>query len=138
MSLDIFTPSTKKLNIYSDFHKDMLSNPLTGDLALKINEDSVKEALKNLILTDKGERLFQPLLGCDVRQSLFDNMTPASITVIEQSIKDTINNFEPRVSVVNIEVIPEYDNYRVRINISFYVRNSQAPVNFSVFLERTR
>lgn len=138
MAIDILTPKSQKLTVYSDFRKDLLMNPVTSDLTLRLNEDSVKEALKNLILTDKGERLFQPTLGSDVRKSLFDNMTPATVKMIEQNVRSTINNFEPRVTVINVEVIPDYDNYKVQINITFYVRNVQTPVTVSVFLERTR
>jgi phage baseplate assembly protein W len=138
MAIDILTPGAKKLTVYSDFRKDLLMNPVTSDLALRLNEESVKEALKNLILTDKGERLFQPTLGSDVRKSLFDNMTPATIKMLEQNVKSTINNFEPRVTIINVEVLPDYDNYKVQINITFYVRNVQTPVTVSVFLERTR
>ena len=138
MALDIFAPRSKKLTVYSDFHKDLTLNPLNNDVAIRLNEDSVKESLKNLILTDKGERLFQPLIGSDVRKSLFDNMTPATVMMIEQSVRNTINSFEPRATVINVEVIPEYDNYTVKVNITFYVRNLQEPVTVSIFLERTR
>ena len=95
MAINLLTPLRKKLSIYSDLRKDMEVNPITNDLALKTDEESVKESLKNLIPTNKGERLFQPNLGSDVVKSLFDNMTPASIKVLETSIKNTINNYEP-------------------------------------------
>ena len=136
--IDILSSFIRKLNVYSDFRKDLLINPISSDIALKQNEDSVKEALKNLILTDKGERLFQPNIGSDIRKSLFDNMTPASIKVIEQNVKNTINNFEPRVTLISVDVTPDFDNYKIKIDISFYVRNVQTPVTVSVFLERTR
>lgn len=138
MAIDILTPLSRKITIYSDFRKDLMMNPITSDLALRLNEDAVKEALRNIILTDKGERLFQPTLGSDVRKSLFDLMTPATVKMIEQNVRSAINNFEPRVTIVNVEVIPEYDNYTVKINITFYVRNVQEPVTVSIFLERTR
>ena len=113
MAINLLTPLKKKLSIYSDLRKDMEVNPITNDLALKTDEESVKESLKNLILTNKGERLFQPNLGSDVVKSLFDNMTPASIKVLETSIKSTINNYEPRASVLNVEVLPYYDAHIV-------------------------
>lgn len=138
MALDIFAAKSKKLTVYSDFRKDLTLNPLNNDIAIRLNEDSVKESLKNLILTDRGERLFQPLIGSDVRKSLFDNMTPAAVMMIEQNVRNTINNFEPRATVINVEVIPEYDNYTVKVNVTFYVRNLQDPVTVSIFLERTR
>lgn len=138
MAINLLTPLKKKLSIYSDLRKDMEVNPITNDLALKTDEEAVKESLKNLILTNKGERLFQPNLGSDVVKSLFDNMTPASIKVLETSIRNTINNYEPRASVLNIEVLPYYDENMVKINITFYVRNAEVPITVAVFLERTR
>lgn len=138
MAIDILSPNYKKLTVYTDFRKDLLMNPLTSDVVLRLNEDSVKEALKNLILTDKGERLFQPYLGSDVRKSLFDMMTPATVKIIEQNVRTTINNFEPRVTVIDVQVIADPDNYKVQIIISFYVRNVQEPVTVSMFLERIR
>lgn len=138
MAIDILSPNYKKLTVYSDFRKDLMMNPLTSDIVSRLNEDAVKEALRNLILTNKGERLFQPYLGSDVQKSLFDNMNPATVKMIEQNVRVTINNFEPRVTIVDIQVIADPDNYRVQINISFYVRNIQEPVSVSIFLERTR
>jgi len=138
MAINLLTPLKKKLSIYSDLRKDMEVNPITNDLALKTDEEAVKESLKNLILTNKGERLFQPNLGSDVVKSLFDNMTPASIKVLETSIRNTINNYEPRANVLNIEVLPYYDENMVKINITFYVRNAEVPITVAVFLERTR
>jgi phage baseplate assembly protein W len=138
MAIDILSPNYKKLTVYADFRKDLMMNPLTSDIVSRLNEDAVKEALKNLILTDKGERLFQPYLGSDVRKSLFDNMTPATVKMIEQNVRATINNFEPRVNLIDVQVIADPDNYKVQINISFYVRNVQEPVTVSIFLERVR
>lgn len=138
MAIDLLTPNYRKLTVYSDFRKDLLKNPLTNDIVSRLNEDAVKEALKNLILTNKGERLFQPYLGSDVQKSLFDNMTPATVKMIEENVRATINNFEPRVTVINVEVVADPDNYKVQINISFYVRNVQEPVTVSIFLERVR
>lgn len=138
MAIDILSPNYKKLTVYADFRKDLMMNPLTSDVVSRLNEDAVKEALKNLILTDKGERLFQPYLGSDVRKSLFDNMTPATVKMIEQNVRATINNFEPRVNLIDVQVIADPDNYKVQINISFYVRNVQEPVTVSIFLERVR
>ena len=138
MPIDILTPLSRKITIYSDLNKDLTQNPITGDIALKINEDAVKDSLRNLIMTDKGERLFQPELGSDVRKSLFDNMTPAIIKMLEQNVRNVINNFEPRATIVEVEVVPEYDNHRVKIKITFYVINVQTPVTVTVFLERIR
>lgn len=138
MPIDILTPLKRKITIYSDFTKNLDINPISTDLTLKLDEESVKESIRTLVLTGKGERLFQPNLGSDIRKSLFDLMTPATIKIAEESIKATITNHEPRASIISIQVIPLYDKNALNIIVQFFVRNSQAPVSISLFLERTR
>lgn len=138
MSLKLFTPTSKKQILYSDFHKNLDINPLSSDIALKLNEEAIKEALKNLVLTDKGERLFRPELGGNVRKSLFDNITPVTIKLLEEQIKEVINNYEPRASLVKVDTIALADENAVKITIVFYIRSVQEPITISFFLERTR
>ena len=132
------SPLRKKRVIYTDFHKDLTINPLSLDLALKSNEESIKESLKNLILTDRGERLFQPNLGCDVRASLFENATPVTLKILEERVKDVINNFEPRVSLIDVDVTSLYGDNKVKVIIYFYVKSSEDPISVTVFIERVR
>lgn len=136
--LPSITPLTKKKVLYSDFHKDLTINPITDDLALLINEDSVKESIKNLIFTDRGERLFQPTVGCGIRQTLFDLMTPATLKVLEEQIREVINTYEPRAELIDVIVKGLYEENRVEVAILFYVQNNEKPVSMTVLLERTR
>jgi phage baseplate assembly protein W len=132
------SPLRKKKVLYRDFHKDLTVNPISNDLAVKTNEEAVKESLKNLILTDRGERLMQPNLGSDVRASLFENATPVTLKILEERVRDVINNFEPRVSIIDVDVTSLYDDNRVQITIYFYVRNKEEPLSVDVFIERVR
>jgi phage baseplate assembly protein W len=132
------SPLRKTRTLYSDFFKDLTLNPISSDLALRTNEDAIKEALKNLILTDRGERLMQPNLGSDVRASLFENATPVTLKILEERVKDVINNFEPRVSLIDVDVTSLYDDNRVQITIYFYVKNQENPLSVEVFIERVR
>ena len=138
MSLNIKTPLKNKKSLYSDFHKDLTINPISSDLAIRKDEASVKEALKNLLLTDRGERPFQPTLGGNVRATLFENNTPATIKVLEERVREVINNFEPRVNLLDVEVLSNYNDSYVQVKVYFYVQTSQDPVSVTVFLERTR
>lgn len=132
------SPIGKKRDLYSDFHKDLTVNPISLDLATKKNEESIKESLKNLILTDRGERLMQPNIGSDVRASLFENASPVTLKILEERVRDVINNYEPRVSVINVDVTSLYDDNRVRVTIYFYVKNREDPISVDVFIERVR
>jgi phage baseplate assembly protein W len=132
------SPLRKKRTLYSDFYKDLTTNPISNDLAMRRDEDAIKESLKNLILTDRGERLMQPNVGSDVRASLFENVTPVTLKILEERVRDVINNYEPRVSLIDVDVTSLYDDNRVQVTIYFYVKNSEQPLSVDVFIERVR
>jgi len=138
MTIPVFTPRTKKPEIYSDIRKDLLVSPVSGDIAVFKNEESVKESIKNLILTDRGERLMRPNIGSGVREMLFENMTPAVIRLIEDKVRSTIEIYEPRAEILAIKVKADYDESSVQITINFYVSNIDRPVTLDVILERIR
>ena len=138
MVVQIITPVRKKQSLFSDFHKDLTQNPISEDLALKRDEEAVKESIKNLILTDKGERLMQPLLGGNVRAMLFENNTPATIKFLQEQIKATIEEYEPRASLIDVTVQSSLDENTINVTIYFYINNIEQPITLTVFLERTR
>jgi phage baseplate assembly protein W len=136
--VQIVTPVRKRVSLFSDFHKDLTQNPITEDLAVKRDEEAVKEAIKNLILTDRGERLMQPLVGGNIRAMLFENNTPSTIKIIQESIKETINFYEPRATLLDVVVQSSLDESTVEVAIYFYINNIEQPITLTVFLERTR
>jgi phage baseplate assembly protein W len=138
MVIKALTPLKRRLSLYSDFHKDLTVSPISNDLAVKRDEAAVKEAMKNLILTDRGERLFQPFLGGDIRSMLFEQMTPATLKLLEEKVKEVINNHEPRVELIRVEVLGDYDKNGVYVNIYFFLRNYEEELSLTVFLERVR
>lgn len=128
----------KKREIYSDFPKDMEQNPVTLDVSRKVNEAAVKESLKNLILTDRGERLMNPELGCGIRKMLFDNLTPDKVIIIKEMIKETIENYEPRVALIDVDILSGFDDGRVIVTLVFNVINIEEPINYAITLNRVR
>lgn len=138
MTLNVFTPRTKKINLYSDFKKDLEVNLLTDDLAVTRDEDAVKEAMRNLILTDRGERLMQPNLGAGLKELLFENLTPATLELIKDRVKTTLETFEPRADIIDVTVGGSLDENEVYVAVRFYINNKEQPVTLDVILERTR
>jgi hypothetical protein len=138
MTVDVFTPRTKKVNLYSDFHKDLRVSPISKDLALMKDEDAVKQSIKNLMLTDPGERLMQPNIGGGIRQLLFEQMTPGTLKLMEENIVDTIETYEPRAELIDVRVIAGLDDTHVNISVLFSVRNEEQPIQLDVILDRTR
>lgn len=132
------TPLQNRPTIYSDFRKDLAQNPINQDLALKLNENAVNESLKNLILTNRGERKFQPELGGDINRMLFDNMTPVTVKIAEERVRTVINNHEPRVTLIGVEVIALYEQNALSVTIRYYLRNSETPISLNLVIERVR
>lgn len=138
MVAELYTARTKKITIYQDFKKNLEKSPVSNDLTVFKDEDAVKESIKNLILTNRGERLMQPNLGGDIQAMLFENITPSVITLIEDKIRDTIEINEPRAELIDIIVSSNIDDNQVNVRIVFYIKNVEQPISLDVFLERTR
>lgn len=135
----MLTPqSRRKPETYSDFFKDLTLSPINNDLARKIDEDSIKESIKNLVLTDRGERLFQPNLGCDIRKMMFENIGPDTILLVKEMIRNTIKTYEPRVAIIGIDVIAPPDQLSLFITIVFSIINKEEPITLNITLERVR
>lgn len=138
MVATVFTAKSKKITLYQDFKKNLEKSPVSDDLTVWKDEDSVKESIRNLILTDRGERLMQPNLGGNINAMLFENITPAVLLVIQNSVRTTIELYEPRAELIDVTASSNIDDNTVRVNIAFYISNVQQPITLDVFLERTR
>lgn len=138
MVATVFTAKSKKITLYQDFKKNLERSPVSDDLTVWKDEDSVKESIRNLILTDRGERLMQPNLGGNINAMLFENITPAVLLVIQNSVRTTIELYEPRAELIDVTASSNIDDNTVRVNIAFYISNVQQPITLDVFLERTR
>ena len=138
MTINLITARSKKISVYSDFKKNLEISALSNDLTVNKDEDAVKESLKNLILTDRGERLMQPEVGGNIRAMLFENMTPAGLKLIEDQVRTTIEIYEPRARLQDVIVSASLDDNTVRVKVIFFIRNIDQALELDVFLERTR
>ncbi len=123
---------------FTDFNNSFTILPATGDLAVKKDVDSVKQSIKNLVLTDKGERLMQPTIGCKLRTLLFENFTPQAKIVAKQTITETIEQFEPRAQLLNIEISNSPDNHAMYVSIIFNLINNEQQQVLDLEIERIR
>jgi phage baseplate assembly protein W len=115
---------------FTDFNTSLATHPVKHDLSLKTDV--------NLLMTDKGERLFQPNIGTNIRQLLFENFTPQTTTLLKQFISETIDNHEPRANLLDVTVSPDDDNNSLIVSLIVEVINNQDPVTLSLVLERIR
>ena len=129
----LITPKTKKVDFFSDFGSNLEQIPGRKDIARKVNEQAVRESIRNLVLTDRGERLFQPDIGCDIRGSLFENMDANTSLILKENIKSTIRTYEPRCDVKDV-----IDSNAVSVQVVFSVINSDRDLSLSIDLSRVR
>jgi phage baseplate assembly protein W len=136
--VDKNTSANRPKEIYSDFLTNFNAHPNTGALLKRSDEEAVKRSIRNLLLTDMGERFFQPNLGSSVRRYLFENATEVTKNNLKESIVNTISNYEPRAKVIDVIVTLSNDEQTYIIDIYFNVINNPTVVVFNVQLDRVR
>lgn len=132
------TIPSKKARIFKDFDLSFTKHPDTDDVSKKLDENAVKQALRNLILTRNFERPFNSALGSPVRALLFEPAGPMLNNTLTRVITDLVNAYEPRVTIININIISDPDNNTVNLTIYFRILNSTEPIKLDIILERTR
>jgi len=130
--------ASEKKPFYSDFFTNFNAHPQNKRLVKYINEESVKRSIKNLILTDKYDRLFQPEIGCRIRSLLFENMSPAIVDELKKTIQETVDTYEPRARLIDIVVQSNEERHSYDVYIYFEVINSVNPVLLNLTLYRAR
>jgi len=114
-------------------------NPLTFDLIANKNETAIARSIRNLILTVPGERPFNPDLGSQVSRLLFEPLDNITTESLKEQIENTINNFEPRVKLLQVIVQPNYDRGEYDISIRYSIVGIEAtPQQLSFALQQTR
>lgn len=124
--------------IYSDLDLTFNRQPVSGDVSMVFDNRSVINAVKHLLMTNFYERPWQPSLGSNITSLLFEPIEKESESIIKQEIYNTINNFEPRVSIDYINVSANEEQNGYDITLSFFIGNNTQPTEISVFLERNR
>jgi phage baseplate assembly protein W len=123
---------------FRDIDMNFLPHPVTGDVAKKIGDASIIQSLKNLLSTGKYERLMQPDIYSNLKQQLFQPLDNITASAISNEVKAVINKYEPRVSLTEVNVTPDYDGNGYSCSISFFIVNQANPITIELFLERIR
>jgi phage baseplate assembly protein W len=124
---------------FKDISLSFDPHPVTKDLPILKNENAIIRSIRNLVETIPTERFFNPTLGSNVRSSLFEFVDFGTASVIQDQIRLTIQNFEPRVQNVLVQVDPSPDTNEFEITISFDIIGQEIPTQqFSFILEAAR
>ena len=130
--------NTNDYSGYSDLDLTFRVHPGNGGLLISKNELAVVRALKNLLLTNYYEKPFNPEYGSNIRSLLFEHLSPITAGVLVKEVEFVISNFEPRVSLQNVEVTPLYDYNSYQVTITFYINNLVEPFTADFILSRLR
>ena len=130
---------TRKSRAFKDISLSFSPHPVTNDLPVLTNERAIVRSVRNLVETMPTERFFNPILGTDIRDTLFGNFDRAEVMMIEDQIRETLGNFEPRVSNVGATVRARPDDNNLDITVFFDINGLDIPTqSFSFILEPTR
>ena len=124
---------------FKDISLSFSPHPVTKDLPVLLNERAIVRSVRNLVETIPTERFFNSLLGTDIRDSLFENFHQSTVTVVEDQIRETIRNFEPRVDNLIIEPSVRVDDNTFSVKLIFDIVGLDVPTQtFTFLLEPTR
>ena len=124
---------------FKDVSMSFAINPISSDLIATKNETAIARSVRNLVLTRPGERFFNPNLGSRVYESLFDNVDDISASIVEDDIRDTVDNYEPRVKLVSVKATPDYQGNAFDVVITYNIIGIDAsPQQLAFALQPTR
>ena len=124
---------------FKDISLSFTPHPITKDLTILKNENAIKRSVRNLVQTIPTARFFNSAIGSEVRDSLFEFVDFGTASVIQSQIKITLENFEPRIENVDVEVDPRPDLNDFEVTVFFDIVGQQIPTQeFTFMLESTR
>lgn len=130
--------ATRNTRTFSDLDLNFIANPVTGDVSMKYDDNAIKQSIKNLVMTNHYEKPFHPEIGSQVSALLFEPYSPLMQAMLQRSIINTIENFEPRVVLLSVDVSLSPDDHNVFVSIVFRIINTERPITVDFTLIRTR
>lgn len=128
------TFTTDANSVFKDLSLSFIAHPLTGAATVVSNYASINQGLRNLFLTDRFERPFSSLeVAGKIREKLFD--LQYSDSDIKTDIEQTIANYEPRISLINVDVKTEM--HTLEVAITYKIKTFDRQETLSLFLERS-
>ncbi len=124
---------------FKDINITFKKHPVTDDLVVSKDASAIKQAIVNLLLTNKGEKLMNPKFGSDIRSFLFEPLDYGTAASIKNSIDYTVTTFEPRISIINLSCSPNFDTNGFDVQMSYVITGLDIPpTTIEFFLDRTR
>lgn len=133
------SPIVARQFVYSDIDLTAKPHPNTNDVLKKIDLQAIKQSVRNILLTNKGEKPFDPNFGGGLRSFLFENFNSVSVTLLETNIRIALENYEPRVRVTEVDISDLVDKNAIRVSVSYTVKSPEGETDIAeVIVERLR
>jgi phage baseplate assembly protein W len=123
---------------FTDLDFNFFRHPRTDDVSVRSDEEAIKQSIRNLLLTRNFERPFRSQIGSPILNLLFEPVSTLTTAMMKRIIENTIENFEPRVDLLDVVVKFNDEQNSAIIGIVFRIKNTQTPVSVNIVLERTR
>ena len=120
-------PQQRVKRKFKDISMSFESNPLNDDLVSLSDTAAIARSLRNIVFTQPGEKFFNPDFGSRISESLFENVDEVSALAIEDEIKSSIINFEPRVNLSFVNVKPNPDDNEMNVTIEYEITGIDIP-----------
>ena len=120
-------PAQRVSKSFKDLSMSFKYNPLSGDLIALKNENAIARAVRNIVLTTPGEKLFDPDFGSSVSEILFENVDEITAVSIQDEIRNCLNNYEPRVDLIDVDVVPNFDENQFDVLITYRIIGVDIP-----------
>ena len=120
-------PAQRVSKSFKDLSMSFKFNPLSGDLITLKNENAIARAVRNIVLTTPGEKFFDPDFGSSVGEILFENVDDITAVSIQDEIRSSLTNYEPRVELIDVVVDPNFDENQFDVTISYRIVGIDIP-----------
>ena len=120
-------PTQRVSKSFKDLSMSFKFNPLSGDLISLKNENAIARAVRNIVLTTPGEKFFDPDFGSSISEILFENVDDITAVSIEDEIRSSLKNYEPRVELINVNVDPNFDENQFDVIITYRIVGVDIP-----------
>ena len=126
------------MSTYRDLDLSFRTHPITGDLVMKNDTQSVIQSIRNLLMTSVGEILWEPEIGGGINRLLFETNDYMLKMQLHDRIRTTIERFEPRVELVDIEITRFDGGHGIYLKITYYILNNPEPITETIPIKRLR
>ena len=120
-------PQQRVKRKFKDIRMSFEKNTLKDDLISLSNTSAIARSIRNIVFTSPGEKFFNPNFGSRISESLFENVDEVSALAIEDEIRSSIINFEPRVNLLNTNVVPNPDDNEMNVTIEYEITGIDIP-----------